>query len=137
MSEELVLVLAIIFATGIVGYFLAGEVGLGKLAASQIARYASNAGFAGDDLVTAIAIALAESGGDPSIEGDGGTSYGLWQIHWTVHPEFDRNKLKDPQYNANAAYALYFRRGNFKDWTTYNTDAYAAFLNTAQAGVNA
>jgi hypothetical protein len=140
MSEELVLVFGIILATGIVGYLvIGGSFGM-KLSPGQIALFASNAGFTGDDLVTAVAIALAESSGNPQAQGDfiGGqyTSYGLWQIHFTVHPEFDASKLFDPQYNANAAYQLYVKRNGFKDWSTYNTGAYSAHLNDAQAGVN-
>jgi hypothetical protein len=113
-----------------------------KLSAAEIAVYAMQAGFTGDNLVTAVAIALAESGGDPKASGDNGTSYGLWQIHWTVHPEFDSAQLFDPQYNANAAFLLYQRRGNFEDWSTFDpkdgsTPKYLAFLTTAQAGVNA
>jgi len=116
--------------------------GTGKLSATQIAQLAANAGFEGEDQVTAVAIALAESGGDPNIEGDSGTSYGLWQIHWTVHPEFDPAQLKDPQYNANAAFQLYSNRGNFNDWSTYgdlpgHNNAYLSYMGAADAAVNA
>jgi hypothetical protein len=114
----------------------------GRLNAQQIAGYAQTAGFQGDDLVTAVAIALAESGGDASnTTGDNGTSWGLWQIHWTVHPEFDKQSLLDPQYNANAAFQLYTNRGNsFHDWSTFGTapghnNAYARFLDTAEQAV--
>jgi Lysozyme like domain len=147
VSPVLVLVAAIL-AIGIWGYIQRGDVLyiVNKLSASDIAVYAANAGFMGDDLVTAIAIALAESGGDPQVEGDSGTSYGLWQIHWTVHPEFDKASLKDPQYNANAAFSLYQKRGGlFGDWSTYTgwtpngyvTPPYLAHVSDAQAAVNA
>lgn len=143
----------LILAVGILGYFLlqSGAVNvvtgavssfMGKLTAQQIAQYAATAGFSDDDLVTATAIALAESGGDPNIEGDNGTSYGLWQIHWTVHPEFDKSQLKDPQYNANAAYQLYVNRDGFNDWSTFTVKnkngvlPYTNFLNDAQNGVD-
>jgi hypothetical protein len=110
----------------------------GKLGASDIATYASSAGFSGNDLVTAVAVALAESGGDPSIPGDNGTSMGLWQIHFTVHPQFNGWDLTDPQTNANAAYSLYNARGGtFTDWTTYNTGKYTTFLGEASNGVAA
>jgi len=105
-----------------------GELGDLQNAAAQLQQLAANVGFSGDDLATAVAIALAESGGNPNATGDNGTSYGLWQIHWTVHPEFDKTRLFDPQYNANAAYSIYSRRGSFADWTTYKTGAYVQFL---------
>jgi hypothetical protein len=68
------------------------------------------------------AIALAESTGNASdTTGDGGTSYGLWQIHWTVHPQFDPAQLTNPNYNTDAAIQL---SGNGKDlspWTTWKS----------------
>jgi Lysozyme like domain len=115
----------------------------GKLSFTQLVTLAQNAGFSGSDALIAAAIALAESGGDPAATGDWtlngkivpkntpgayATSYGLWQIHWTVHPEFDQRQLFDPQYNANAAFLLWQRRGDFTDWTTYTNDKYLAYL---------
>src|SRR6266852_1569902 len=79
---------------------------------SNIAQYARNAGFSGPDLVTAVAIALAESGGDPEAFGDRelapdkGPSVGLWQIDVDTHPEYENVNLTDPQVNANAAFAV-------------------------------
>jgi Lysozyme like domain len=143
MSEEVVFVFGDILGVGVLAYLLLGGGGLFsvKLSAAQIAVYAMQAGFTGDDLVTAVAIALAESGGDPNAQGDfmAGqyTSYGLWQIHWTVHPEFQPTQLFDPQYNANAAFLLYERRHGFGDWSTFNSGAYTAHLSAATEGVNA
>lgn len=140
MSPVLIAV-ALVLAIGLWGYLsTSGSIGgSGVLSASQIAAVASNAGFQGDDLTTAVAIALAESGGDSQNQtGDGGTSWGLWQIHWTVHPEFDKNQLLNPQYNANAAFALYSARGGtFGDWSAYNNGSYLAFLSAASGAVNA
>lgn len=140
----------LLLAVAVVGYMFFSITGasqivsglLVNLSAAQIAQYASNAGFSGDDLVTAVAIALAESSGNPGAVGDNGTSIGLWQIHYTVHPEFDVNQLKDPQYNAQAAYSLYSRRHGFNDWSTYTVEnaqgvlPYENYLDVAQAGVN-
>jgi Lysozyme like domain len=68
------------------------------------------------------AIALAESSGNASnTTGDNGTSWGLWQIHWTVHPQFNPAQLTDPAYNTDAAIQL---SGNGKDlspWTTWKS----------------
>lgn len=115
---------------------------MGRLNAQQIAQVAAQAGFQGDDLVTAVAIALAESGGDPNASGDSGTSIGLWQIHYTVHPEFDPAQLSDPQYNANSAYSIFIARGSFADWSTFTgwtknghvTPPYLAYMTAAQNG---
>jgi hypothetical protein len=106
--------------------------GLGKLNFAQIQGYASNAGFSGDDLNTACAIALAESSGNPNVTGDltvtPGGSIGLWQINLKAHPEYTAAQLVDPQTNANAAYAIYSAAGGFTPWTTFNTGAYEAYL---------
>ena len=121
-----------------------GKSGGGRLGASDIARFASNAGFQGDDLATAVAVALAESGGDPSAHGDlslpGSGSYGLWQIYAHAHPEFGPNfdQLFDPQTNANAAFSVFSAAGNsFSPWSTFKGGQYAAFLSDAGGAINA
>jgi hypothetical protein len=100
------------------------------LSASQIAIYAANAGFSGSALQTAVAIALAESGGNPTVIGDTnitpGGSVGLMQINLAAHPEYTAADLLDPQANMDAAFQIYQQAGGqFSPWTTYNTGAYA------------
>jgi Lysozyme like domain len=114
------------------------------LSVADITRYASNAGFADDDLITAVAIALAESGGNPNAHGDlslpGSGSYGLWQIYAHAHPEFgpDFTQLYDPQTNANAAYSVYVAAGyDFRQWSTFKGGQYKAFISTVSDSINA
>jgi Lysozyme like domain len=108
-----------------------------KLGATEIVTYAAKAGFEDGDLAVAVAIALAESSGDTAAVGDDGTSIGLWQIHYTVHPQFDPKQLVDPQYNANAAYKLFVRRKySFDDWSTYKYNAYLHHLDAALTAVD-
>jgi hypothetical protein len=118
-----------------------------NLTAGQIAQYAAAAGFSGADLVTAVAIALAESGGNPSnynkepqdVPGnfgrsspdDGLGSYGLWQIYLAAHPEFAGENLLDPQTNANAAYAIYAVAGGFHPWSTFGSGEYGMYETPA------
>jgi len=108
---------------------------MAKLAIPQLIGLASGAGFSGDDLVTAVAIALAESGGDPQAynpeqsagAAQGRGSFGLWQIYLTAHPEFAGQNLLDPQVNAAAAYAVYSAAGaSFRPWSTFESGAYEA-----------
>ena len=117
-----------------------------KLSITQIAGLASLAGFSGQDLSTAVAVALAESGGDPSAynpekaagatEGHG--SFGLWQIYLTAHPEYQGVNLTDPQTNANAAYATYAQAGNsFRPWSTFKSGAYLAYMDQVTATLTA
>lgn len=117
----------------------------GNLTAAQIAAYAQNAGFSGDDLATAVAIALAESSGNPNAYNPetaagapaGQGSYGLWQIYLHMHPEYSADGLKDPQTNANAAYAVYSAAGSaFTPWSTFNGGQYESYLDQAQSAVD-
>jgi Lysozyme like domain len=107
----------------------------------QLLGLASQAGFSGADLATAVAVALAESSGNPdaynperaagAAEGHG--SFGLWQIYLTAHPEFAGQNLFDPQTNAAAAYAVYAAAGNsFRPWSTFVSGTY----NVQLAAVN-
>lgn len=138
--------LLVLGATGYaLGIFGGGSILSNKLTAAQIAAYASNAGFTGNDLATAVAIALAESSGIVNAHGDTtlGTktgSFGLWQIYSDAHPEYgpDFTQLYDPQINANAAFAIYQDRGgSFRDWSTFKSGAYTAYLQQANEGVTA
>ena len=113
----------------------------GKLSAADIAGYAGNAGWSGQDQILAVAVALAESSGNPGAVGDTaitpGGSVGLWQINLKAHPELAGQDLTDPQTNANAAYSVYQAAGDsFTPWTTYKTGAYSAYIIDAQAAVN-
>jgi hypothetical protein len=122
-----------------------GSFGLTTLSPSDIAAVAQSAGFSGSDLITAVAVALAESGGNPNAYNaetaagapQGLGSYGLWQIYLNAHPEFAGDNLYDPAANANAAYSIYSASGgSFRAWSTFKNGAYQAFLDSAQSGVN-
>jgi hypothetical protein len=110
------------------------------LTPAQLLQLAAAAGFSGSDLITAAAIAEAESSGNPNALGDtdigsGTGSFGLWQINADAHPEYGPNfaQLYDPSTNAAAAYAIYKTAGySFKPWSTYNSGAYLAYLSEMQ-----
>lgn len=115
-----------------------------RLTTYQLAVVAQNAGFTGDDLVTAVAVALAESGGkttayNPEVAAGTPTglgSYGLWQIYEKAHPEFSATDLLDAQYNAYAAYSVYSAvGGDFRPWSTFMNGAYRAHLDAARTAV--
>jgi hypothetical protein len=114
----------------------------GPLSVPQIAVYAANAGFEGNDLLTAIAIALAESGGDPGAVGDlnitRGGSVGLWQINLRWHPQYTAQALMDPQTNADAAFQIFQAAGDsFSPWSTFKSGAYRSHLDVASSYLNA
>lgn len=117
------------------------------LTPAQIAVHARAAGFSGEDLVTAVAVALGESGGRTDAKGDvglqtgtWGPSIGLWQIR-SINAERGRGTTRDelanydPGHNARAAYTLYREHG-FQPWTIFNNGAYRNHLNEARNGVN-
>lgn len=118
------------------------------LSANQIAFLAKQAGFPDKDVPIAVAIALAESKGDiAAYNGNAATgddSYGLWQINMKGDLGPARRKMfgiesNDQLFgygiNAKAAFTLYANRGGtFKDWSTYNSGKYAAYVLAGTRG---
>lgn len=110
------------------------------LSQDQIQDYAAGAGFSGDDLATAVAVAMAESGGNANAYNpetganapQGKGSFGLWQIYLNAHPEYATDNLYDPATNASAAFAIYSAAGeSFSPWSTFKSGAYQQFLSAA------
>lgn len=101
--------------------------------------------------VTAVAIILAESGGNPWAHNDcpatRDDSYGLFQINMYGDLKAERAKLYnldstwnlfEPKKNAEVAYDLFKRRGNtFGDWSTYNSGSYLKYVARASKAVQA
>jgi Lysozyme like domain/Excreted virulence factor EspC, type VII ESX diderm len=118
------------------------------LSPRQIAEYAHDAGFRGKDLATAVAIALAESGGRTKAHNDlpPDDSYGLWQINMlgALGPErrrqfdLDANRdLFDPETNAEAAFEISGRGESFRPWTTFTSGRHEQFLDEARRAAKA
>lgn len=74
----------------------------------------------------AAAIALAESGGNPSSRNPEGPEHaeGLWQIKGQLVP----GNILNPQVNAANAVAKYRAAGGFTPWVTYTSGAYKSQL---------
>lgn len=129
-----------IFLLALLGILFASfAIYINESGADSIPGYARTAGFSGGDLAIAVAIAYAESSGNPNAVGDVdlGRSIGLWQINLAAHPEYSESELYDPQTNANAAYAIYQAAGeSFKPWTTFNTGAYTKYLSPGSSSDN-
>lgn len=122
--------------------------GAGTLTDAQIAGYAKAAGFTGDALVTAIAVCLAESGGNPRAHNGnaltGDDSYGLMQINMLGSLGPDRRKryglksnddLYDPSTNMRVAFAMSNGGKSFSAWSTYppSSNKYKAYVPRANA----
>lgn len=112
----------------------------------QIAQVARAAGLTDPDgLAVAVAIAMAESGGNPNAHNarPPDNSYGLWQVNMIggLGPARRRQlnlpvneALYDPAVNAQAM-MLISRQGRlWVPWTTYTRGAYIRHLPEARAG---
>jgi hypothetical protein len=114
-----------------------------KLSAEQIARHAYEAGFRGQGLTTAVAVALAESGGRTTAHNatPPDNSYGLWQINMLGALGPDRrhqyhlesnDALLNPDTNARVANDISSDGHDFTPWSTYTNGAYKDHLTAAR-----
>ena len=119
--------------------------GAAVLAPAQIAGVAHQAGFRGDGLVVAVAVALAESGGNPSAHNatPPDDSYGLWQINMLGALGPDRRHryglasnqaLFDPATNARVVHAIADGGRDWTPWATYTRGTHRRFLDQARHG---
>lgn len=107
-----------------------------RLSPSEIAAVAHEAGFRGNDLKIAVAVALAESSGRPGVNAVGAEdSRGLWQINSVHFGRYDESRLYEPQYNAKAAHDVYRDAGGFTPWTMYTNGRYRNHLDAADRAV--
>jgi Lysozyme like domain len=93
------------------------------------------------NLQVAVAIALAESGGNTTARANTSRedSRGLWQINVRAHPEFASANLYDPAVNARAAKAVHAKQG-FDAWSVWKPQGlnprYLLYMPTAGAAVS-
>jgi hypothetical protein len=116
---------------------------------NELRKLAIDAGFNQRDAETAAAIALAESGGNPTSHNSTppDDSYGLWQINMlgSMGPArlkmfglTKNDQLFDPKTNAKAAFKIFVAAGNrFTPWTTYTSGKYKQHLADGSAPVQA
>ena len=115
------------------------------LSRDELFRLAYDAGFRGDNLRMAVAVALAESGGNPNAynaelaagTAPGAGSRGLWQIYGTAHPQYNSSIAFDPIVNARGAYEIYKQAGNrFTPWSTFNNGMAVSIYNSLKTPSN-
>lgn len=110
--------------------------GVGLMSASEVARAAYLAGFRDQRLVEAIAVALAESGGDPGarhVNVGGTVDRGAWQINDHYHSEVTDTCAYDVYCAARAAYTISAGGSDWTPWSTYTSGAYQAHMQQAAA----
>ncbi len=111
--------------------------------ADLCAQVSYAADFRDAPLVTAVAVALAESSCNPGAEGDNGwigtcrsIDRGLFQINSCWHNEVDDDCAYRAQCNADAAYRISSEGADWTPWTTFKTGRYRDFIPEAQAAVD-
>ena len=108
-----------------------------SLTIPEIAGYARQAGVPENQVPTATAIAMAESGGDAAAfsapNRNGTIDRGLWQIN-SVHAQYPDATMRDPVHNARAMFALSRGGRDWSPWTTFTqaNNSYRAFLPQVQ-----
>lgn len=102
----------------------------GAQSIEDLARLAVGVGIpTGEPLVLAVAIALAESGGNPLAHANTSRedSRGLWQINVRAHPTWANRNLYDPATNAQAMAEISSGGTNWQPWSTYTNGRYRQF----------
>jgi hypothetical protein len=108
--------------------------------AAGLAVAAAQAGFTGQGLRLAVAVGLAESGGNPTARGPnpptpgcraGSTDRGAWQLNTCYHPEVADACAADLACAAEATYRISSGGSDWSEWTTYTSGAYRARLPAA------
>ena len=105
---------------------------MARLSMTDVGRHAKAAGFTGKDLTIAIAVAYAESQGNPDAIGDGGKSIGLMQIHLPSHPQYTKAQMLDPGANMRAAKQIQSSGRGWMNWTQYRLGIYALYMPQAE-----
>ena len=112
--------------------------GAGRLSVAQIGTFAEQAGFSGSALAMAVAVALAESGGDPLAtdhDTNGTVDRGLWQIN-SVHRAYSAACDYAPSCATRAAYAISAHGRDWSPWVTYQRGEEIAYLPEAVSWVD-
>lgn len=112
----------------------------GRLTDLQIAQLVVSNGF--QNPAIAVAVALAESGGDTNARNTAGnsppsTDRGLFQINSYWHREVSDACAYNADCCTKAAYRISNGGRNWTPWTTYNVGAHKKYLARAQAAVAA
>jgi hypothetical protein len=105
-----------------------------KVSDQVIVQSAEGAGWRLDDLTTAVAVALAESGGDATAthhNTDGSTDYGLWQVNDVHSGHKAPEGWADPATNGRLAHAVFVKQG-WHAWSAHNSGRYLLYMGRAR-----
>jgi hypothetical protein len=104
-----------------------------KLAAAA----ALAAGWTGNDAITAVAIAGAESGYNPQAANPSSTARGMWQTMMSYHAAkyAPGEEWSDAYANARVAHTIWQQAGGWSPWSVYTSGAYQSHLDEATAAL--
>ncbi len=127
-------------AVGALGGGSAATMPVGARGAAGLAMAAAQAGFTGRGLRLAVAVGLAESGGNPTARGPnpptpgcpaGSVDRGAWQLNNCYHPEVSDACADDLACAARETYRISAAGSDWTAWTTSTSGAYQAQLGAA------
>jgi hypothetical protein len=113
-----------------------------RVTPAGLGALARQVGLSGPKVGIAVAIALAESGGDPRATNTNNDRHrsvdvGLWQINTYWHPQYDTERLKEPLYNAQAMAAISKGGTDWTPWATFDNGRYREFIEEGGSAVDA
>lgn len=119
------------------------------MTAERCARVCHEQGFAGEALVTVVAIATAESGRETDAIGDRdlvddvwGPSVGLLQIR-SLHRDRGSGRARDelantdPSHNARAGWEISRGGTDFRPWSTFGSGAFRRYVGSVRPACRA
>lgn len=114
----------------------------GFLSAEDIARLLRSIGWPESTLTVAVALVLAESGGDPYAKNSAGnsppsTDRGLWQFNSYWRKDVDDACAYDPVCSSRKALITSKNGTDFSAWSAYKNGSYQGKMSQAAAGVAA
>lgn len=115
----------------------------------KLTQLARQGGIPEKNIPQMVAIAMAESGGDPNAHNDdastGDDSYGLWQINMIDLPNYklgeerrnqfgikSNEELKKPEVNVKAA-KMILQGSGLSAWSTYQGERYNQYIDAAKS----
>lgn len=108
-----------------------------KLSRAQVVAFCQQAGFSGNALDIAVAIAQAESSfytrATNYNASSASTDRGIFQINNVYHPEVTDTCAFTPLCAAKAAYNISSKGTKFTPWSTFNNGAYKQYLSGASS----
>ena len=102
---------------------------------SQVAGYWKRGGGSSSSCPTAVAVAWAESHGNPRARGNNPGSYdrGLWQINSKWHPDVSDSCAYDAACNAKNAVRISSGGSRWSPWATYNHGKHNKYMSQARS----